>query len=304
MRAGSLRARSRSRGPGGRAAPGPARLLPRLALPRRTCRPLRAGRPRRCAAQSESPGRPQIPPHTGGDCAMQSPVGQRMPCGPQNCQRPTRIRLGLCSAQALDLGGRPLEDLTDALEALRILEVRGRRVGGARDVLERLMDLDHRWAEEARREPGDAIEDLIDGALVLLQVGAALGRDLVDPLPIALGRPCVPHLLEHGERGIDRAGAGRVRAAEPLLERLDDLVTVPRLVAQQLQDHVLEIPLLEHPPAEPAALPARTRPTAPRSAEPAPPPAPAPAPTPARPSGPAPPLPPLSEHRSTSRVIT
>src|SRR5262249_38098927 len=58
-------------------------------------------------------------------------------------------------------------------------------------------------------------------------------------------------VFEPLQRGVDRAGGRRVAAVHPLLELLHDLIAVPRLVAKQLEDHVLHVAGLE--PLPPAA---------------------------------------------------
>src|SRR5947207_803617 len=71
--------------------------------------------------------------------------------------------------------------------------------------------------------------------------------DLIDLLAAFLG-PCsrVAEVFEHCERRVDRSRARRVHAAEALLDFLDDLVTVPRLLVEQAQNHKLQMALVEH----------------------------------------------------------
>src|ERR1019366_10491913 len=59
------------------------------------------------------------------------------------------------------------------------------------------------------------------------------------------------HVLEHREGRVDRARARRVAAAGTLLQFLDDLVAVPRLLVEQAEDHELQPTLLEHAAAAP-----------------------------------------------------
>src|SRR5665213_1326818 len=73
----------------------------------------------------------------------------------------------------LDLRHGAVESFLDPLELFGILETRRRRIRRAGHVLECLVHLEHRRAEEAGRELRDPIEDLIDGALVLLEIRAA-----------------------------------------------------------------------------------------------------------------------------------
>ena len=51
------------------------------------------------------------------------------------------------------------------------------------------------------------------------------------------------------------AGAGAVGAGQPLLDRLDDLVAVARLLAQQLQRQQAQVAVVEHAPAASTAAP-------------------------------------------------
>jgi hypothetical protein len=77
---------------------------------------------------------------------------------------------------------------------------------------------------------------------------------VVDALALFLDGPDVALVLEQLEGRIDRAGGGRVASDEPLLELLDDLVSVARLVAEQAQNDELDLARLEHLlPAAPAA---------------------------------------------------
>ena len=90
-------------------------------------------------------------------------------------------------------------------------------------------------------------EDLVDlGPALGEERRAGLG-DAVGPLAVLALGGHVAEVLEHLQGRIDRARAGGVEAAHALLERAHQLVTMGRLVLEQFQDHVLEIPLLEHP---------------------------------------------------------
>src|SRR5439155_1635412 len=94
------------------------------------------------------------------------------------------------------------------------------------------------------------VEDLFDLRLALVYEAPAGVGDAVDLASILLDRADVAHILEHLQRRIDGAGAGGIEAAEALLERLDQLVAVGRLVLELLEDDVLEIATLEHLAAE------------------------------------------------------
>src|SRR5690606_19237061 len=56
------------------------------------------------------------------------------------------------------------------------------------------------------------------------------------------------------QRRIDHAGARRIAAAGQLLHRAHQVVSVPRLVRDQLEQHQAQFARIEHPP--PAAAPA------------------------------------------------
>src|ERR1700686_2428382 len=90
--------------------------------------------------------------------------------------------------------------------------------------------------------------------------------DLVDLLAALFrSRSRVAQILEHRERRINRSRARRVHPTEALLDLLDDLVTVPRLLVEKAENHELQVPLAEHPSADerPAA---RFAPASPKSA--------------------------------------
>src|SRR5215210_8917403 len=103
--------------------------------------------------------------------------------------------------------------------------------------------------------------DIPDGALVLLEKLTPSVGDGVDFLAVPLGGAHVAHIFEQLQRGVDGAWTRGVEPAGPLLQLPYDLVTVGGLVLEQVEDHVFEIPLLEHPPppravAEPRPVPA------------------------------------------------
>src|SRR5207245_10812000 len=93
-------------------------------------------------------------------------------------------------------------------------------------------------------------EDLVDLRPALGHEGAAGIRDAVDLAPVLLDGADVPHVLEHLQRRVDGAGTRGIEAAEALLERLDQLVAVARLVLEQVEDDVLAAAALEHLAAE------------------------------------------------------
>ena len=98
--------------------------------------------------------------------------------------------------------------------------------------------------------------------LVLGQEGHALGGEGVELAPaLLLGGRGVAHVLDHRQGRIDDAGARAVAAADALAERLDDLVTVARLLGQHGENDQPEVAGIEH-----AAL-ARFETAAPMAAE-------------------------------------
>src|SRR5215210_4776285 len=102
--------------------------------------------------------------------------------------------------------------------------------------------------------------DIPDGALVLLEKLTPFVGDGVDFLAVPLGGAHVAHIFEQLQRGVDGAGTRGVESSGPLLQLPYDLVAVGGLVLEQVEDHVLQIPLLEHPPppgavAEPRPVP-------------------------------------------------
>src|ERR687893_2831718 len=102
--------------------------------------------------------------------------------------------------------------------------------------------------------------DVVYGALVLIQELPSSVRDGVDFLAVPLGGAHVFHVFEQLQCGVNGAGTRRVEPAGPLLQLPYNLVAVRRLVLEQVEDHVLQVPLLEHPPpprtvAEPRPVP-------------------------------------------------
>src|SRR2546426_8554915 len=60
--------------------------------------------------------------------------------------------------------------------------------------------------------------------------------DLVDLLPLHVSRDDEPSVLEPLQRGVDRAGRGRVTTVQLLLQLLHHLIAVAGLVLEQLED--------------------------------------------------------------------
>src|SRR5215212_2250001 len=89
--------------------------------------------------------------------------------------------------------------------------------------------------------------DILDGAPVLIQELPPLVRDGVDFLAVSLSGAHVLHVFEQLQRGVNGAGTRRVEPAGPLFQLPYNLVAVRGLVLEQVEDHVLQVPLLEHP---------------------------------------------------------
>src|SRR5690348_7060929 len=77
----------------------------------------------------------------------------------------------------------------------------------------------------------------------LIRLARALAARLLDEA----------HLLEHRQRRIDDARARRIAAAGQFLDRADEVVAVPRLLRNQLQEHQSQLAGFEHPPRPAAA---------------------------------------------------
>src|SRR5262249_47001714 len=86
----------------------------------------------------------------------------------------------------------------------------------------------------------------VDEVAVVGEMGAALVGDGVELLG-ALGLAGhVAGLLEIGERGIDDAGTGRIPAGGLVLQNLDDLVAVARLLGDQGEREQPQVALRQH----------------------------------------------------------
>src|SRR5262249_36566798 len=95
---------------------------------------------------------------------------------------------------------------------------------------------------------GEALEHGVDDVAVLVEMGAALGGGGGELLG-ALGlRGDVDGLFQIGHARIDHARARRIPARGLVLEQLDDLVAVPRLLGDQRQRDQPQVALRQHPP--------------------------------------------------------
>jgi hypothetical protein len=57
------------------------------------------------------------------------------------------------------------------------------------------------------------------------------------------------HVIEHGQRWVDDAGARGISAAGPILDLADQVVAVARLFLDQLEQDEAQFAPVEHPPA-------------------------------------------------------
>ncbi len=126
-------------------------------------------------------------------------------------------------------------------------------------------------------ERREAPKHCIDECAVFLEVGAPLVGDGVELLgPLGLGGE-IARLLEVGEGRVHDPGARRVPAGGLLLQHLDDLVAVARLLGDERQRDQAQIALRQHPP-RPHHVAESASATAPMAPAPAGPERPAPAP--------------------------
>src|SRR5262245_56548197 len=103
-------------------------------------------------------------------------------------------------------------------------------------------------ARRAFADRGQALEHRIDKVAVVVEVRTAFGGDGVKLLgALDLGGD-VARLLEIGQGGIDDPRAGRVPARRLLLQHLDDLVAVARLLGDQRERDQPQVALRQHAP--------------------------------------------------------
>jgi hypothetical protein len=100
-----------------------------------------------------------------------------------------------------------------------------------------------------------ALGERIQGVAVLGEEGAAFVGDGVELLAAGLGfNAGVAELFEHGEGGVDGAGAWAVLAIEHFFDGADELVAVARLFFDEGQEQQAEVAGAEHAATtEPAA---------------------------------------------------
>jgi hypothetical protein len=103
-----------------------------------------------------------------------------------------------------------------------------------------------RWPVTASRSSlGHAGNHDIDGSLVLPQERRPAFGQRVELLASLFGQRGIAQFLQHGEGGIDDAGAGAVGAPGEILDRLDNLIAVAWLVRDQLQQDEAQLAVIE-----------------------------------------------------------
>src|SRR5690606_408271 len=162
----------------------------------------------------------------------------------------------------LDVVRRLLQDLGDPPDG-RIIgaPAPGMAEGIPGEAGELALQLANGTAGEVAHGFPHPVHDLLDHVLVLLEVGNAFRRDLVDLAAVRLHGADVALVFQQLQRGIDGAGRRGIAAGHPLLQRLAHFIPVPRLFLEEAEDHELDRSRLEHLPAPAApALPARPAP--------------------------------------------
>src|SRR3954454_21644037 len=127
-------------------------------------------------------------------------------------------------------------------------------------ILARAADRRTRTRVLARRQVLQALEQRLDLFGPLFEMLAPLVSHL-ERLVAAVARRFLDqaHVLEQGQGRIDHAGAGRILAAGQVLDRADEVVTVARLVGDQLEQDEPKLARFEHasaaasPPAAPCS---------------------------------------------------
>src|SRR5690606_13673726 len=125
-------------------------------------------------------------------------------------------------------------------------------------LLQRLPGFPHRVGRGAagivRGREIDTGEDALDLRLVLFQERLAFERDGEETFR-AFGRLGADQVLflEHGQRRIDGARTRRVGAGKALFHRADQVVAVPRLLADEGEQKQPEVAMAEHAPAPASA---------------------------------------------------
>src|SRR5207247_1930385 len=110
-------------------------------------------------------------------------------------------------------------------------------------------------ARAARADFSEACEQRLDLFLALSEMRLAGIGDRVELLcAFRLLLLDQPHILEHGERRIDDAGARGIGAAGALLDVADQVIAVARLLLDQLEQDEPELAAVEHAAAATAMM--------------------------------------------------
>ncbi len=171
------------------------------------------------------------------------------------CSHINRRRAGPAWSAPLDLGGGAIEndgDRAHLVGAERPATEPDRQRG--LQILHGAPDFGRRTAAIGAGDLRHPREDLVDDGLVGGEEPAAPSTGYRELLARALGGvgPDVAELLEQGQRRVDHPGARAVEPAEFLLDRLDQLVAMTRLLGDQAEQHIAQIAVVEEAP-EPAA---------------------------------------------------
>ncbi|UOV04163.1 hypothetical protein MUU75_13580 [Pseudoxanthomonas mexicana] len=149
---------------------------------------------------------------------------------------------------APDLHGCVVDDGGNAVQRLGI----GRAVGEAQaqrglQVFHGALDLGRAPRERMPAPFAQAQQQRIEVLAPRLQLHASLGSDAVLAAPTVLGeRLGQAHVLQPGQGGVHRAGAGTVIATGKVGDRPDHFIAVAGLGVQNMQDQQLQLSLVEH----------------------------------------------------------
>ncbi len=155
---------------------------------------------------------------------------------------------------ALDLGAGAVEDVADALGLVLAPAALVQSECGAQR-LHRLQYLFRRThAAHGACHDAHAVQHALDrGRIILQRLASRLGDREQLLAAFGRGRFDLAHVLEQAEDRVDRARARRIGAADQLLDRFDQLVTVARLLADQPQQQRAQIARTEKASAATAA---------------------------------------------------
>src|ERR1700751_870801 len=92
-------------------------------------------------------------------------------------------------------------------------------------------------------------EECVYRGMVGIEVSPAFGGDRMQLFRTIAGADRhMTEFLEQGQRRINNAWAWAVGAADPLFDRLDDLVTVPRLFRDEMENDQAKVAMREEAP--------------------------------------------------------